>query len=139
MPVLTIQGKGRREKDAFVVLGEESLSPIREYLLARGCDGSSQPLFASLSDRNLGGPVTPRTVSKIVKDRLRAAGLDDAQLTAHSLRHTAVTFALMNGATAQQTQTMARHASIETTMLYAHNVDRLGCPAEQKASSFLDS
>lgn len=83
--------------------------------------------------------MAPRTVSKIVKDRLRAAGLDDAQLTAHSLRHTAVTFALMNGATAQQAQAMARHAGIETTMLYAHNVDRLGCPAEQKASSFLDS
>ncbi len=138
MPVLTIQGKGRREKDTFVVLGEGSSSP-HQGVPARPRMRRIVPAAAAQPVRHLGGSVTPRTVSKIVKDRLRAAGLDDAQLTAHSLRHTAVTFALMNGATAQQTQTMARHASIETTMLYAHNVDRLGCPAEQKASSFLDS
>lgn len=135
---LRVQGKGRQSKDDFVVLDEATLSPIRDYLLARkGCeDGDS--LFASVARRNCGDALTTRSLSRIVKSRLNAIGLTGDEYTAHSLRHTAVTYSLLGGATVQEAQAMARHSDINTTLIYAHNIERLRNPAESKASFYLD-
>ncbi len=56
---------------------------------------------------------------------MRAAGFDSERLTAHSLRHTAITQALLAGSPLQEVQQFARHSSINTTQVYAHNLDRL--------------
>ena len=141
---LTVWGKGRVERDDFVVLEEAALSPISDYLAARGqADGAypsdDEPLFASLSRRNYGQALSTRSISRIVKERMRAVGIDSERYTAHSLRHTAVTYALLGGASAQEAQAMARHADISTTMKYAHNVSRLQQPAEARVSEYLDS
>lgn len=58
------------------------------------------------------------------------AGLDDDRLTTHSLWHTAVTLALLGGATLQQAQSMARHTNINTTLVYSHNLDRVSQAGE---------
>ena len=136
---LAVHGKGRSGKDDFVVLDEAALSPIREYLIARkALDKDEEPLFASVSKRNYGQPLTVSSLSRIVKDRLRAVGLTGDVFTAHSLRHSAVTYSLLGGATVQEAQAMARHADINTTLLYAHNISRLSGSAEAKASAYLD-
>ena len=72
-----------------------------------------------------------------MKDAMAREGIKSAKLTAHSLRHTAVTFALLGGATIQETQAMARHASINTTMIYAHNLDRMAAGAEHSVDAYL--
>ena len=51
------------------------------------------------------------------------AGLDSDRLTAQSLRHTAVTQALIAGQTLQEVQQFARHSNINTTLIYAHNLE----------------
>lgn len=43
----------------------------------------------------------------------------------------------MAGATVQEAQAMARHANINTTMIYAHNLDRLGNAAEMRIDQIL--
>ncbi len=137
--VLQVQGKGRDEKDEYVVLTESALSPLREYLRTRGRNlPEDAPLFASRSNRNEGEGLTTRSIRRIVKDALRNAGIDSDRITAHSLRHTAVTLALMSGAPVQEVQAMARHANINTTMIYAHNIDRLAGVAERGIDSMLD-
>lgn len=135
--VLWIQGKGRDAKDEFVLLTPSTLRPINDYLQARGKAAPGAPLFASLSDRNHGGRLTTRSISRIVKERLAGIGLGDGRLTAHSLRHTAVTLALQGGATLQEVRSMARHASIDTTLIYAHNLDRISNGAERKIDLLL--
>ena len=70
-----------------------------------------------------GQRLSPQGVSRTVKQALMAAGLNSPRLTAHSLRHTAVTLALSGGATLQQVQQFARHRLIETTLRYAHNLE----------------
>jgi len=132
-----IRGKGRDEKDEFVVLTPETLKPIHEYLKARGNGKKDVPLFESLSDRNLGGRLTTRTLRNIVKGRLRAIGIENDRLTAHSLRHTAVTLALQAGASVQEAQAMARHANINTTLIYSHNIDRVRDAPERKIDVLL--
>lgn len=135
--VLYVQGKGKADKGEFIVLGEECLEPIYAYLEARGETDRKAPLFAAVGNRNGGGRMTTRSISRIAKARMAACGMSSARLTAHSLRHTAVTFALMGGATVQEAQAMARHASINTTMIYAHNLDRLNAGGEMSVDTFL--
>ena len=136
--LLYIQGKGRDSKDAFVVLTEATLKPIRKYLKARGRVKESEPLFISHSDRNAGSRLTTRTISRIAKESLLKAGLDDDRLTAHSFRHTAITFSLMGGATIQEAQALARHSNINTTLIYAHNIDRIAKAPERRVDSILN-
>ena len=136
--VLFVHGKGRSGKDDFVVLADALLTDINRYLDARGHCSPTDPLFASTSNRNKGGRLTTRSVSGIVKQALRNIGLDTERYTAHSLRHTSVTYALMAGATLEETQKMARHADISTTMVYAQHVDRVRSNAEARVSAYLD-
>lgn len=132
VPVLRIQGKGRADKSDVVVLTDAALRPIYAYLAARGAVADDAALFASHSDRNDGQRMTTRSISRVVKEHLRSIGLDSRRLSAHSLRHTAITFALQGGATVQEAQALARHASLSTTMIYAHAADRVANAAERK-------
>jgi integrase/recombinase XerC/integrase/recombinase XerD len=137
--VLWIQGKGRDAKDDFVLLTDCTLKPIMAYLQARGAVKDSDPLFVSCSDRNGGQRLTTRTIRAIVKDSLRAIGLDSPKLTAHSLRHTAITLSLQAGASTQEARALARHADINTTLVYAHNIDRIAHAPERKIDALLES
>ena len=139
--VLYVQGKGRPGKDAFVVLTAGALEPIRDYLAMRskahGHIGDGAPLFASVANRNAGARLTTRSISRIAKGAMRAIGIDDERHTAHSLRHTAITFSLLGGASERDAQQMARHADISTTMIYSHNIDRIQNAAEKSVDAFL--
>ena len=130
-PVLWIQGKGRDSKDDFVILTPEALEPIKSYLKARGRVKKDEPLFCSHSDRNRGEDLTTRSVSRIIKQALRGVGLDDSRLTAHSLRHTAISLSIQGGASLQQAQAMARHSHSKTTLVYFHNLERISLGAEK--------
>ena len=114
-----------------MLLVEETLRPLRAYLSARGRLKETEPLFASGSRRNTGEALTTRSISRIVKERLRAVGLDDSRLTAHSLRHTAITLSIKGGASLQQAQAMARHTDPKTTLIYFHNLARIEAGAER--------
>jgi len=135
--LLYIQGKGWDSKGAFVVLTESTLQPIQAYLKARGKLDKQAPLFASHSDRNNGEGLTTRSISRIAKEAMKAAGLDSDRLTAHSLRHSAVTFSLLGGASIQEAQSLARHSNINTTLIYAHNIDRIAKAPERKIDALL--
>lgn len=134
-PVLYVQGKGRDQADEFVLLLPEALEPIRDWLQAKakimGKAQDEDPIFCSLSLRNYGQPLTTRSISRIIKQALLAIGLDDRRLTAHSLRHTAITLAVKGGASLHQAQAMARHSSPSTTMIYFHNLARISQGAER--------
>ncbi len=129
--VLYVHGKGRDEADEFVLITAKAYKPLRAYLDTRPHVWEGSPLFVSHSRRNYGERLTSRSISRIVKQTLRAAGLDDARLTAHSLRHSAISMAIRNGATLEQAQAMARHGSPATTMIYFHNLDRVKNGAEK--------
>lgn len=136
--VLWVQGKGHADKDDFIVLGDECLQPIYDYLRERGPVADDAPLFAATGNRSGGKRMSTRSISRIAKQAMAEQGIESARLTAHSLRHTAVTFALMGGATVQEAQAMARHASVSTTMIYAHNLDRMGAAGERAVDYVMD-
>lgn len=135
--ILYVQGKGRDTKDAFCVLTPSVLSPLREYLQTRGTPEKKEPLFVSRSNHNLNQRLTAISISAIVKSYLRTIGIDDKRYSAHSLRHTAITLALVGGATIQEVQGFARHSNINTTLIYAHNISRFDSAPERKIDKVL--
>ena len=63
------------------------------------------------------------------------AGFDSPKLTAHSTRHTTATLSLLNGATLQQTQALLRHKNMQTTEIYAHNIQASKNPASNDVAN----
>lgn len=122
--VLYLQGKGREERAEYVKVPAEVERAIRASLADRKDLDGSQPLFISLSNNSKGGRISTRSISGIIKQSLVQAGYDSDRLTAHSLRHTAVTLSLLGGNSLQEVQQFARHSNIATTQIYAHNLDR---------------
>lgn len=127
--VLYVQGKGREEKAEYIKINFQTEKAIRAYLVMRGKVNGNEPLFTSLSNKNKGERLTTRTIRGLVKDRLKNAGYDSDRLTAHSLRHTAVTLSLLAGKPLEEVQQFARHANLATTMIYNHSLDKAknGC------------
>lgn len=123
--VLFIMGKGRDEKSEYVKLAPQVKNAIMTYLNARGAIDGTAPLFTSTSNNNAGERITTRSVRKIAKNAMIQAGYNSDRLTAHSMRHTAGTLALLNGATPREVQQLLRHSNINTTMIYAHELDRV--------------
>ena len=121
--VLLVHGKGRDEKDNFVVLTDKTFKVIESYLNSRGEVNSSGALFTSTSNNNKGGRLSTRTISKIAKEGLKAIGLNDKSYTAHSLRHTAGTNILRAGGTLEQVQFTLRHSNPATTQIYVSTLN----------------
>lgn len=122
--VLYIQGKGKQEKTEYVKISAQVEKAIRDYIKARGIIGDEEPLFTSLSNNSKGKRLSTRSISGIVKTRFKKAGYNSERLTAHSLRHTAVTLSLLAGKDITEVQQFARHDNITTTMIYNHSLDK---------------
>lgn len=122
--VLYLQGKGREERTEYIKVVPEVEKLIRAYLRTRKDAKGKEPLFTSLSNNNKGERLTSKSISSIVKHRLIDAGYNSDRLTAHSLRHSAVTLSLIGGLPLEEVQQFARHKNISTTQIYAHNLDR---------------
>ena len=116
--VLLIQGKGRDEKDNFVLLTDKTYQPIAQYLATRGNINGSEPLFTSTSNNSKGERLSTRSISYIAKEGLKAIGLDERAFTAHSLRHTTAVNILRGGGSLEQAQMTLRHSNPATTQIY---------------------
>ena len=121
---LSVQGKGKDDKDTDVLLPEGVMQAINDYLHTRTNIKGNSPLFAASSNYNAGDRIAAGTLGKTIKTLLRKAGYDSARLTAHSLRHTSGTLAYnitKDLYTAQQHQ---RHSNPATTEIYIHATER---------------
>lgn len=121
--VLLIHGKGRDEKDDFVVLTDKAFQPIKEYLKSRGNYNASEPLFVSESNNSKGERLSTRTISKIVKENLKSIGINERAFTAHSLRHTTAINILKAGGTLEMAQMTLRHSNPATTQIYTSTLN----------------
>ncbi len=129
---LSVQGKGRDDADEVLLIADkEAEAALRDWLAERGTAGGA--LFTT----RYGGKtqaISRRQLRGIVKAAFKRAGVvsQPAQpKTTHSLRHTAITAARRNGASLEEAQMMARHASIVTTQIYDKSIDRLEKAAER--------
>ncbi len=129
--VLTIrQAKGGSNQ--IVKIPDRVADLLSDFVSTQGY--TSGPIWRSFStNQSRGRRLSGSSIYKIVRKLGEAAGVS-ARVGAHTLRHTGCTLAIEGGASLQQVQAHARHKSIETTMRYVHQRDRLA----NSAADFID-
>lgn len=116
---LWIYGKGHSEADQKKPLAKEVYAAIKEYLKVRSDRPTgNSPLFVSTGNRSGGRRIAARTISTMLKEAMKNAGYNSERLTAHSLRHTAGTTAMLLSNDLYLTQQYMRHNSPTTTEIY---------------------
>ncbi|ELS03053.1 site-specific recombinase XerD [Xenococcus sp. PCC 7305] len=127
---LGIRVEGKRSI-RVVPLTPEIAKILVTYLKIRENNGGvlkpKAPLFIAVGNRSPGKRVSRRGIRLIVDRYLNQADLKHnpgRTISAHSLRHTAGTLALRNGAELRQVQDLLGHSDPRTTCIYAHIGDR---------------
>ena len=97
------------------------MKAINNYLAVRLHDAvkfnSRDALFLSEQRKR----ISNRTVQYIVKQELKAAGIDSSKYSVHKLRHTAATLMYKYGEVdIRALQELLGHESIATTQIYTH-------------------
>lgn len=125
--VLCVQGKGCSDNDNYIAINAELAACLQEYFNARRDNGAA--MFASCSHNHDNDyRMQPHSISQRVKAIFSAAGIGLPGYSAHSTRHTAITVALMSGASLREVQQYARHKNINTTLIYDHSLQQLDNP-----------
>ena len=120
--VLVVHGKGGREDET--VLRDDVHRTLMDYLETRDDLEPSSPLFVGVNHR-ASRRMSTRTIRHRIDSYLRQAGLKREGVSGHSLRHTAITWPILAGASLVQAMELARHADPRTTKRYFHNLDKL--------------
>lgn len=115
--VVRVFGKGRKERS--VPYGAPAATAVRVWLDHGRPQLRSEGSGAALFLGSRGGRIDPRTVRRVVHERL--AVVDGAtDVGPHGLRHTAATHLLEGGADLRSVQEILGHASLGTTQIYTH-------------------
>lgn len=113
--MILVLGKGRKMAYVYFTTGTgiELLNYIDERELLK-----SDYLWRS--ERNQGLPYTKKSLRLKLKREFKKFGYDNFH--PHQLRHSFATDLVNNGASLQEVQHLLRHASINTTEIYVHNL-----------------
>lgn len=121
----SVRGKGGKVR--LIFLSNDARQALQDYLRKR--HDIDLALFVAYSksfdtkSHTDDLRITPRTVQRIVKYYARKAGIVK-DVHPHTLRHSFATDLLSNGADIRSVQAMLGHASITTTQVYTHVVDK---------------
>lgn len=106
---------GPKGSSNFVQLIGDTLKPILAYIkereAVRPLKNPDEPIFASLSDRNYGRPLTIYSVSRLVKNYMRKARIRSVNGSAASLRHTFALLAIKSGCSPFELSSAMRYKS----------------------------
>lgn len=111
----TVIGKGRKPRLCFIDQRTERLMDL--YLASR--EDNCEALVVSAEHK---ARMTPTNVQLIIRNAARRAGIVK-RVTPHTLRHSFATNFLRNNGNMRYLSAMLGHASLDTTMMYAHVVD----------------
>ena len=106
-------------KEQRIKLRKELFEELKEWrgMLQRN-NVVTRYVFSSLGFRTMGDKMSGKGINDIIVRLGKAIGLN---ISAHYLRHTAITLALELGEPLQKVQSYARHASANTTIRYFHD------------------
>jgi integrase/recombinase XerC len=120
----TIRVLGKRRKERIAYLGSYAVDAVNAYIRARHELGD--PRHGMLYVNARGGPLTTRSVQRIVERYVRQVLPTTKHISPHTLRHTFATHLLNGGADLRVVQELLGHESLSSTQIYTHvSVDRL--------------
>jgi integrase/recombinase XerD len=118
--LLRVLGKGKRER--LVPVGESAQKSLDEYLAeARpGLLGKHSESQRAIFLSRRGSPMTRQNFFLLLRKLARKAGIDQARVSPHVLRHAFATDLLEGGADLRSIQAMLGHSDLSTTQVYTH-------------------
>ena len=113
---LRVLGKGNKERILYLNIACQNA--LEDWLKIRSSMKliDKNALFISKTYTR----VTTNGIHYMLKQRLKASGLDSTKYSAHKLRHTAATLMLQNGVDVRTLQEMLGHEQLNTTQIYTH-------------------
>lgn len=119
----TLKVIGKGDKERTIYLNKASIKSINKYLIVRNEIADKihaedkEALFISGKYQR----INKRTVERIIKKYVGAAGLDTDKYTPHKLRHTSATLLHKHGGVDVKTlQEILGHENVSTTQIYVH-------------------
>ena len=116
--LIKIYGKGNKER--YVILGQEALNSLNEYLKIRvkmmKKNHENSFLYPALSKNNK-KYISYKSMYNIVKKYLRKISKNE-RLSPHSLRHSFATHLLENGADIMSVKDLLGHKDLSSTQIY---------------------
>ncbi len=114
---LRLIGKG--DKERAVPLGSFARDAVARWIeRGRGTFVKGRSPGPALFLNARGGRLSRQSAWMVLKQRAAMAGLDEAQVSPHTLRHSYATHLLDGGADVRVVQELLGHASVTTTQLY---------------------
>lgn len=112
--IVKLQGNVLAMINEYIKLTKRNKSPSsEEYLfIGHGANGNNKEKLDS------------STLNYMIKRVCKNAGIDK-DLRVHSTRHTAITLAILAGATVEKVRDFAAHKNLATTNRYIHSIDKL--------------
>ena len=113
---IRVLGKGNKER--ILYLNDSCIDALDDYLTVRNAMTLIEPeaLFVSNQRKR----ISKSAVHLMVKNTLKAAGLDASLYSSHKLRHTAATLMLQSGVDVRTLQEVLGHDHLNTTQIYTH-------------------
>jgi len=112
--LVRVMGKGRKER--IVPFHEQAAAVMDRYLRRRRAEFPAAGEWVFVNFR--GGPLTPRSVERILHQVYRALSRSPHRVHPHLLRHSFATHLLQRGANLRAIQELLGHASLATTEKY---------------------
>ncbi len=109
---------GKRRKERLVPLGSYAKQYLFNYLLIRSELGNPTHTIVFVNAR--GGPLTTRSIQRIVEKYARKVLPYRDDISPHTLRHSFATHMLDGGADLRVVQEILGHEQLSTTQIYTH-------------------
>lgn len=120
------KGKGNKNRDNFI--NSDAVKAVEKYLQATGRsikDKTEDFIFKGVSTNGLNREkLTTDAVKQLLEKYVKKAKITK-QISPHSLRHKTVTSLLENNVKPELVKEFCGHSSINTTMRYWHNLDKV--------------
>lgn len=115
-------------KEDIVKIQGNVLIMINEYIRMtkrnKLSSGEEYLFIGHSTNKNNKKKLDPSTLNYMIKKVCKNAGIDK-DLRVHSTRHTAITLAILAGATVEKVRDFAAHKNLATTNRYIHSIDKL--------------
>lgn len=125
-----IQRKRKKQKEGYVVLTDNTLPPIQNYLSYRKQINPVDPLFVTHGNKSRGKRMSVKSIQDMIYTRIKQAGIKRPGICGHSLRHFFGTQLIERGVPIKKIQLAFGHSNQSTTEIYTKDIDRLTNPVE---------
>jgi site-specific recombinase XerD len=133
--LLYIRNNSASKTLEFIKLSRGAFAALDDYLKLRKDDNPY--LFIPHKNTSKTGGLGRLFFGKMFERVLKTSGLEDTNLTPHSLRHTAATLNLLRGGSIESTKGLLRHTEISSTMVYVDYLKRLNDDFESQIEAFI--